>query len=144
MDSKPPADAEGDTQTVLTEIRALRDEMREVHGDVMAALGAIRQLFTELTRVERTETAIETGLDQMSHRLDEAMDSQCPSLEHCENCGSKVELHPAENGVLVLCHACGRSAFADRRCLPDRRARFNQPEEGIPNTVGEPEGWTSE
>jgi len=111
-----------EAQMILAELHSLRDEMASMHQETRATLTAIRELFNELRQVESTESSIEQELESVANRLGEALDDQQISLTSCSVCGSDVERHVAENGILLICKACGHTAFADRRAIGDRRA----------------------
>ncbi|KIL98840.1 hypothetical protein CCC_02290 [Paramagnetospirillum magnetotacticum MS-1] len=106
---------------ILAELRSLRDEMQSMHQETHAALLAIREMVDELHGVERRESNIEQGLEDMAQQLGEVLDGPGPSLTTCSVCGSDVERHGAENGILLICKACGHTAFAERRTNGERR-----------------------
>lgn len=110
-----------EAQMILAELRGLRDEVLSMHQEARATLVAIREMVDELHRVQRSESNIEQELTDVAHRLGDALDGAQPSLSSCTVCGSDVERHAAENGILLICKACGHTAFAERRGNQDRR-----------------------
>lgn len=148
MTTRPPGSA--DTEAILAELRILRDEMAELRQDTRAALAALRELFSEISRVEATEGTIEQELEEVSDRLGDALDGRQPSLTSCEVCGSALEHHPARNGILLICKACGHTAFANRRLRPERRSgrerrdRYTVAEDGPPAETPEIIDWTAD
>ncbi|CAA7623140.1 conserved hypothetical protein [Magnetospirillum sp. SS-4] len=134
---------EDDVRLILDEMRSMRAEIQALHRETRAALAGIREMVDELHRIERTEAAIESELGDVTGRIDQAFGTQC-SLDTCEKCGSMVERHPAESGVLVICNACGHTAFCDRRTIPDRRNFQRDVDEGAPSAMVDPVGWVSD
>jgi len=139
-----------EAQMILAELRGLRDEMASMHAEARTTLVAIRELFNELRQVETTESNIEHELEDVAQRLGDALDGQQMSLTSCSVCGSDVERHAAENGILLICKACGHTAFADRRAMADRRTgseRRNLSHSAMegppPDAAGEAIDWTS-
>ena len=134
-----------EAQMILSELHALRDEMVSMHQETHATLIAIREMFDELRRVERTESDIEQELEDVSHRLGDALGGQQPSLTTCSVCGSDLERHAAENGILLICNACGHTAFAERRTNGERRIGHERsiPGRGVTEELSAPEGDNS-
>jgi hypothetical protein len=110
-----------ETKMIMDELRNLRGEVAAMHQETRATLVAIREMFDELRRVETAEFNIEHELEDVSNRLGEAIAGPGPSLTTCAVCGSDVQRHVAENGILLICRACGHTAFADRREGTERR-----------------------
>lgn len=139
-----------DTPAILAELRALRDELSALRQDTRTVLAALRELFSEIRRVEAAEGTIERELEEVSERLGDALEGQQPSLTSCEVCGSAVEHHSARNGILLICNACGHTAFANRRTVAERRSGLDRRtldavvEEGPPAEVPEITDWTAE
>lgn len=140
MTDLKPISAEA--QIILAELRGLRDEMTAMHQETRATLTALRELFTEIRQVERTEASIEEELDAVAGRLGDVLEEQRVSLTSCSVCGSDVERHAAQNGALLICKACGHTAFVDRRCGTDRRNITHSAEEGPPDQTPEAIDWT--
>ena len=110
-----------DTSLILEEIQALRHELSVLREETRATIGGIRALFDEIRQVEASEASIEMELGQMAERVGQVMEDQQFSLTTCQSCGSAIERHKAKNGVLLICKACGHTAFSDRRKISDRR-----------------------
>jgi hypothetical protein len=132
-----------DVRLILEEMRVMRAEIVGLHREMLSALAGIREVIDEMHRIEGTETAISSELDNVSQRLDDAL-PQPPSLSTCEACGSAVERHPAQQGVLLICKACGHTVFRDRRTIADRREFRQDVQEGALAEVEEPVGWISD
>ncbi len=140
-----------EAQMILTELRSLRDEVVSMHQETRATLVAIREMFDEFRRLETAEFNIEHELEDVSHRLGDAIAGPGPSLTTCAVCGSDVQRHTAENGILLICRACGHTAFADRRDGNERRntsERRSYAQQGGSEDPPADEGltadWTSE
>ncbi|CUW40309.1 protein of unknown function [Magnetospirillum sp. XM-1] len=131
-----------EAQMILAELRGLRDEMTALHQETHAALTALRELFAEIRQVESTEAGIEAELEVVADSLGEVLDERRISVTSCPVCGSDVERHAAENGALLICKACGHSAFVDRRTGIDRRNVSHSAIEGPPDQVAEGIDWT--
>lgn len=141
MTSLKPISAEA--QMILAELRGLRDEMAAMHQETRATLAAMRELFSEIRRVESTESDIEQDLEDVAQRLGTVLDERRVSLSSCSVCGSDVERHAAENGALLICKACGHTAFVDRRSGTERRNVTHSAEEGPPDQVPDTMAWTN-
>jgi chromosome segregation ATPase len=137
-----------EARQILEEIQALRQEILTLHQETHEAIRDIHQVLAEIHRVEDAEESIEQGLDDVADRIDLAMTDRQPSMDNCESCGSHVERHPAENGTLLICLACGRTSFRDQRTVPERRLRGERRQagaaasEGPPDTIQESYDWT--
>jgi NADH pyrophosphatase NudC (nudix superfamily) len=127
---------------ILAELHGLREEMIAMHQETHATLVALRELFTEIRLVESNEAGIEEELGLMANRLGDALDDKRISLTSCSVCGSNVERHAAENGILLICKACGHTAFADRRTGTERRNDGGATQEGPDDQVTEGIDWT--
>jgi rubrerythrin len=133
------------------EIGALRAELSAARAELGGRLDQMARRMDELGRIERMEEQIEDDLIDVADRLDRALEGGQPSLGICESCGAPVERHPAEQGVLLICRACGHSAFVDRRIIGERRRttdrRMTCPAgtEGTANPATEPQSdWTKD
>lgn len=140
MTDLKPISAEA--QMILAELHGLRDEILAMHQETRATLVAIREVFTEIRLVEKTEADIEEELGMVADRLGNSLDDDRMSLTSCSACGSNVERHAAENGMLLICNACGHTAFIDRRTGTERRNVGSGPQEGPADQVSESIDWT--
>lgn len=140
MTSLQPISVEA--QMILAELRGLRDEMTALHQETRAALTALRELFTEIRRVESTEAGIEAELEVVADSLGEVLGERRISVTSCSVCGSNVERHAAENGMLLICKACGHTAFADRRTGKERRNVGGATQEGAADHATDSIDWT--
>lgn len=140
MTDLKPISAEA--QMILAELRGLRDEILAMHQETRATLVAIREVFTEIRLVEKTEADIEEELGVVADRLGNALDDRSISLTSCSVCGSNVERHAAENGMLLICNACGHTAFIDRRTGKERRNVGGGTQEGPADQMAESIDWT--
>ncbi|ARJ65426.1 hypothetical protein WV31_07055 [Magnetospirillum sp. ME-1] len=127
---------------ILAELRGLRDEVLAMHQETRATLVALRELFTEIRQVEKVEADIEEELEAVADRIGNAMEDDRMSLTSCSACGSNVERHAAENGILLICNACGHTAFVDRRTGKERRNVGVDPREGPSDQVADTIDWT--
>jgi hypothetical protein len=132
-----------DIRLILDEMRAMRTEIVGLHREMLSALAGIREMVDEMHRIEGTEVAISAELDSVSQRLDEALPPPL-SFSTCEACGSAVERHQAQQGVLLICKACGHTVFRDRRTTADRRDCHQDVQEGAPAGMVSSVGWISD
>jgi DNA-directed RNA polymerase subunit M/transcription elongation factor TFIIS len=124
-----------ETRLILDEIQALRKEVAALREESHGVVLDIRDMVAEIHAREKVEKAVEAGLAQVEESLEQAMGESQPSMITCEACGSDVERHEAESGFLLICKACGHTAFANRRVTPDRRLLADRRKQG--QSIGE-------